>query len=199
MRKLLDIGMKQIRKLLNEMGENAVTALENAKASFGGETDGTEDIASKMHIIRGEVLDIATELLVRYSPMASDLRFIQSAVDVSYDLYRISRYAMEIERTVKILRPRRMPELSERGFEITVRAVRTALGAFENLNEVDAGRLLELDDAIDELYLRSLEELEEPDKEKALNALVLRHLERICDHATEIGAKVIYVKDGRRI
>ncbi|ASJ12216.1 phosphate signaling complex PhoU family protein [Thermococcus thioreducens] len=199
MRKLLDMGMEQIRKLLVEMGNGALEALESARKSLDGEFDGTVETASKLHILRNEILDIATELLVRYSPMAGDLRFIQSAIDVSYDLYRISRYAMEIERTMRIVKPDCLPELSKEGFEVTVKAVKTAVEAFSNLDEMSAGRLLELDEKVDELYLKSLENLREPRECSALDALILRHLERISDHAKEIGARVVYIKEGKRL
>lgn len=158
MRKLLDIGEEQLKKLINEMGNDALNSLENARKSLKGEFNSTEEISSKLHLLRNEVLDIATELLVRYSPVASDLRFIQSSIDVSYDLYRISRYAMEIERTAKIVGAEES-ELIREGFELTVEAVKTAIEAFENLDEVSAGKLLEIDNRIDDLYIQSLENL----------------------------------------
>ncbi|ALM76097.1 phosphate signaling complex PhoU family protein [Thermococcus barophilus] len=199
MRKLLDMGIEHMKKLIGEMGRGALEALDSAKKSLDGEFDSTEEIASKLHIFRGEILEIATELLVRYSPVATDLRFIQSAIDVSYDLYRISRYAMEIERTMKIVQPKCQLELSREGFDATIKAVETAIDAFANLDEISAGRLLELDEKVDELYLEALKKLRNADECNAVDALILRHLERISDHAKEIGAKVVYIKEGRRL
>ncbi|ASI99702.1 phosphate signaling complex PhoU family protein [Thermococcus celer] len=199
MRKLLDMGMGQIRKLIIEMGTGSLDALESARKSLDGEFNGTVETASRLHLMRDEVLDIATELLVRYSPVAGDLRFIQSAIDVSYDLYRISRYAMEIERTMRVVKPDCVPGLSKEGFEVTVKAVRTAIDGFSNLDETSAGRLLELDEKIDGLYLKSLENLRDPDRCSAVDALILRHLERISDHAKEIGARVVYIREGKRL
>ncbi|MDK2914877.1 MAG: phosphate transport system protein [Thermococcaceae archaeon] len=197
MRKLLDIGEEQLRKLINEMGSDALNSLENARKSLKGEFNSTEEISSKLHLLRNEVLDIATELLVRYSPVASDLRFIQSSIDVSYDLYRISRYAMEIERTAKIVGAEES-ELIKEGFELTIEAVKTAIEAFENLDEVSAGKLLEIDNRIDDLYIQSLENLKSL-ASSPVEALIMRHLERISDHAKEIGARVVYVKEGKRV
>ncbi|NJF25755.1 phosphate uptake regulator PhoU [Thermococcus sp. Bubb.Bath] len=197
MRKLLDMGEEQLRKLINEMGNDALNSLENSKKSLEGEFNSTEEISSKLHLLRNEVLDIATELLVRYSPVASDLRFIQSSIDVSYDLYRISRYAMEIERTARIVGAEES-ELLKEGFELTVEAVKTATEAFENLDEVSAGKLLEIDNRIDDLYIQSLENLKSS-ASSPVEALIMRHLERISDHAKEIGARVVYVKEGKRV
>ncbi|MFA4640322.1 phosphate signaling complex PhoU family protein [Pyrococcus kukulkanii] len=195
MRRLLDLGLEQIRKLLEEMGREALASLGYAKLSLDGEFNDAEEVAAKLKLIREEILDIATELLVRYSPVASDLRFIQSAIDVSYDLYRISRYAMEIERTMKILGELRS-EIVKEAFELTMEAVKTAIEAFSSLDEVASGRILEIDNKVDELYISSLRRIKECHPGEAL---ILRHLERICDHAKEIGGKVIYVKEGKRV
>ncbi|MDK2870053.1 MAG: phosphate transport system protein [Pyrococcus sp.] len=197
MRRLLDIGKEQLKKLLREMGKEAIKSLESARKSLRGELNSAVEISSKLHILRNEVLDIATELLIRYSPVAGDLRFIQSSIDVSYDLYRISRYAMEIERTVKIVKAEESDILKE-GFELTIEAVKTAIKAFENLDEVLAGKLLEIDNRVDELYIISLKNLKDQTS-SPVEALIMRHLERISDHAKEIGARVVYVKEGKRI
>ncbi|AIU69302.1 PhoU family transcriptional regulator [Thermococcus eurythermalis] len=196
MRKLLDIGIEQMKKMIREMANGSMEALESARRSIEGDFDSTEEISSRLHIIRADVLELATELLVRYSPVASDLRFIQSAIDVSYDLYRISRYAMEIERTTRIVKG--SVELSRKAFPLTEEAVRLSVDAFRELDETLVGRLLEIDRQIDKYYLLSLEALNES-PEKAADALIMRHLERISDHSKEIGARVIYIREGRRV
>ncbi|WP_297437388.1 phosphate uptake regulator PhoU [Thermococcus sp.] len=200
MRKLLEIGMEQIRKLLREMGNHALESLNSVEKSMDGRFDSTEEIASRLHILRGEVLDIATELLVRYSPMAGDLRFIQSAIDVSYDLYRISRYAMEIERTLKITGVSCPFESSRHALKIVRDMVELAVNAFLEGDEVAIGRLMEMDREVDGLYINSIELLTEDSSPcVAVEALIIRHLERISDHAKYIGEATIYVKEGRRI
>ena len=196
MRKLLDMGIEQMKKMIEQMANGSIEALKSARKSVEGDFDSTEEISSRLHIIRSDVLELATELLVRYSPVASDLRFIQSAIDVSYDLYRISRYAMEIERTARIVKG--PVELSRKAFPLTEEAVRLSVDAFRELDETLVGRLLELDRIIDDYYLRSLEALNE-NPEKAADALIMRHLERISDHAKEIGARVVYIREGKRI
>lgn len=196
MRKLLDLGMEQLKKIIGKMANGAVQSLESARCSLEGDFDSTEEIASKLHILRGEVLDLATELLIRYSPMAGDLRFIQSTIDVSYDLYRISRYAMEIERTTKIVEG--SAKLSLKAFPLAEEAVRVSVDAFSELDETLVGRLLELDRQVDKYYLSSLAALNKT-PEMAKDALIMRHLERISDHAKEIGARVVYIKEGRRL
>ncbi|CAB49961.1 phosphate signaling complex PhoU family protein [Pyrococcus abyssi] len=196
MRKLLDIGINQIRKLLAEMGKEALIALDYAKESLTGKENNAEEISAKLKILRSEVFEIATELLVRYSPVASDLRFIQGALDTSYDLYRISRYAMEIGRTARIVGGC-YTERIKKAFELSMEAVKISTEAFSTLNEVLVGRVLEIDEAVDKLYISSLEDLKKGYSNPA-EALILRHLERICDHAKEIGVKVLYVKEGKR-
>ncbi|ANF23593.1 phosphate signaling complex PhoU family protein [Thermococcus piezophilus] len=195
MRKLLDIGIEQMKKMIGEMADGSLEALGSARKSLEGEFNSTGEIASKLHILRLGILDLVTELLIRYSPVAGDLRYIQSAIDVSYDLYRISRYAMEIERTVKIVMA--PVEISLEAFPLTEEAVKISVEAFSELDETLVGRLIEIDRQIDRYYLDSLMALRDNPK-KAVDALIMRHLERICDHANEIGARVVYIREGKR-
>ncbi|ACS90924.1 MULTISPECIES: phosphate uptake regulator PhoU [Thermococcus] len=200
MRKLLDLGLKQIEKILQEMGGTVLECVNSLESVLGGEGDSIEDNSSKLHILRNELVEIATELLVRYQPMASDLRYIQASIDVSYDLYRISRYSMEIERTLKITNPGCEFERSKQALKIVKKMVELALRAFLEGDETSVGRLLESDEKVDKLYLASIEELNKDSNIcKAVEALILRHLERMSDHTTYIGGSAIYVIKGERI
>ncbi|WP_456398242.1 phosphate signaling complex PhoU family protein [Palaeococcus sp. (in: euryarchaeotes)] len=199
MRKFLDLGLKQIEKILQEMGSTVLECINSLENIFEGGSDSIEDNSSKLHILRDELVEIATELLVRYQPMASDLRYIQASIDVSYDLYRVSRYAMEIERALKITGVSCEFRKSKQAFGIVREMIELALRAFLERDEVSTGRLLELDKKVDELYITSIEELKENlDICKAVEALILRHLERMSDHAKYIGRAAVYVKEGRR-
>ena len=43
-----------------------------------------------------EVSDLAIELIARYQPVASDLRFIKSCMEISYGFSRFGRYSYDI-------------------------------------------------------------------------------------------------------
>ncbi|HIH72397.1 MAG: Phosphate transport system regulator [Thermococcales archaeon 44_46] len=200
MRKLLELGLKQMEKLLQEMGETTIECANSIEKILDREWDNIEDKSSKLHILREEIIDIATELLVRYQPVASDLRYIQASIDVSYDLYRISRYAMEIERTIKITNPNCEFRDVKNALKTVNEMIKTAVEAFLSKDELLVGKLIEMDTKIDRRYIDSIKALkEQPDLCKAVEALIIRHLERISDHAKYIGGATIYVKNGKRI
>ncbi len=54
------------------------------------------ELASRLHRLHDEVSDLVMEAVARYSPVATDLRFLKSALFISYDLYRIARYAFDV-------------------------------------------------------------------------------------------------------
>ena len=45
---------------------------------------------------RKEVADLAIELIARYQPVATDLRFIRSCMEIAYGFFRFGRYSYDI-------------------------------------------------------------------------------------------------------
>jgi phosphate transport system protein len=200
MRKLLDIGLKQVDKILKEMSETTIECLNAVEDLWKGKINSLEEKSSKLRLLREELLDIGTELLIRYQPMASDLRYIQASIDVSYDLYRISRYSMEIERTLKITGLDCEFERARETLKIVKSMVGMAIDAFMYKNEILVGEVIKMDNDVDKIYMESLERLnQETTKCTAVEALIIRHLERMSDHARNIGSEAAYVKSGKRI
>ena len=46
--------------------------------------------------IQEEVADVAIELIARYQPVAGDLRFIRSCMEIAYGFSRFGRYSYDI-------------------------------------------------------------------------------------------------------
>ena len=56
--------------------------------------------SEKLKIFQLEVSDLATELIFRYQPVATDLRFLILCMEIAYGFSRFGRYAYDIiERT----------------------------------------------------------------------------------------------------
>ena len=108
MARLLDIGLDRISNLMIDMAslsENSVTiALE---AYERGNINKAEnfDYSEKLRILQLEVADFATELIARYQPVATDLRFIHSCLDISYGFSRFGRYAYDIASLMEMIGP----------------------------------------------------------------------------------------------
>src|SRR5208282_1371284 len=52
--------------------------------------------SEQLELLQDDVNDLATELIARYQPVASDLRFITSAMEIAYGFSRLGRYAYDI-------------------------------------------------------------------------------------------------------
>ena len=52
--------------------------------------------SEQLRVLQDEVGDLAIELIARYQPVATDLRFIRSCMEISYGFSRFGRYAYDI-------------------------------------------------------------------------------------------------------
>lgn len=137
-------------------------------------------------------------------PMASDLRFIAMVSKISTDLERIADLAVDIAQRVLELtgKPLLKPLIDiPRLTDIAQKMTKDAINAFVNKDADLAGKVILLDNEADKLRDLVQKELIEDfitkDPSTAPRAipllLIARHLERICDHATNIAEDVIYM------
>lgn len=54
-------------------------------------------------MLQDEVSELAVELIARYQPVATDLRFIKSCMEVAYGFSRFGRYAFDISEVLRYL------------------------------------------------------------------------------------------------
>ncbi|HJS83110.1 MAG TPA: PhoU domain-containing protein, partial [Nitrososphaera sp.] len=52
--------------------------------------------SEQLRVLQDEVGDLAIELIARYQPVATDLRFIRSCMEIAYGFSRFGRYAYDI-------------------------------------------------------------------------------------------------------
>jgi phosphate transport system protein len=174
------------------------------------------DWSEKLRVLQEEVSDLAIELIARYQPVASDLRFIKSCMEISYGFSRFGRYSYDI---VDVLEA--MGSISDCDKSAVLEMAKTVRGmillSLQSLQSRDksAGeRLYQMDDTVDTLYRKYLRDIitpsQEQQNEKRLTdnnnnnnprcyisaLLILRYLERISDHACYIGDSVHYVVTG---
>lgn len=151
-------------------------------------------------------LDCST-LLTLEAPVAKDLRMLSAFMQLVRDLERIGDYAEDLaEIAIKLFPYSPHPCVSQ--IEVMSHHAQAMLAAsLVALADLDApaGRAVKrLDDAVDTAYKtlyqtlateRDIKGVVEP---ILLLALVIRHLERMADHATNIGQRVAYVVTGQQ-
>ncbi len=151
-------------------------------------------------------LECAT-LITLEGPVAQDLRLLSAFMQLVRDLERIGDYAEDLgEIALKIFPypPHRcIPQIETMSHHAQA-MLATSLVALANL-DAQAGRSVKrLDDTVDTAYKTLYQTLANERDIKGvvepilLLALVIRHLERMADHATNIGQRVSYVVTGQR-
>ncbi len=151
-------------------------------------------------------LDCAT-LMALQAPVAKDLRLLSAMMQLVRDLERIGDYAQDLtEMAVKIIKypPHKcLPEIQEMS-EHAQLMLATSLVALADLDAATGASVKQLDDVVDDAYERLYDLLahqrDVPGEIEPilLLGLIIRHLERMADHATNIGQRVAYIVTGQR-
>ena len=144
------------------------------------------------------------DLLALYQPMAVDLRFITMVMKISTDLERMADLAVDIAQRIlelagkPLLKPLvDIPQLAVLAQHMT----KDALDSFVKADVFLAKKVILRDKDADSLRNKVQAELINDyiakDKSAVSRAipllLIARHLERVCDHATNIAEDVIYM------
>ncbi len=213
MERPFDEELKSLKQKLLEMGARAeeqialaVRGLKQREEKMACQVLDREEAINLLDI---ELDEMCMRLLALRQPMATDLRFITSAMKISSDLERIGDLAVNIaERTIDLLKQPELKPLIDipRMAQMAQEMVRDAINAFVNRDDKLAREVCERDDRVDELNGQVFRELltymmQDPGTISVAVDLILvgRHLERIADHATNIGEDVIYMVRGKTI
>jgi phosphate transport system protein len=207
MSRLMDAGLEQLTAILFKMGAAAERAISTAVEGYleGRDVgDDVHDLSDLLSALTVTAEDKSFNLIVRYQPVASDLRIINSYIKIAYDLERYGRYAWDISFTHRRLANcKECPsdEIMEKLTEKTLSMVETSIKAL-NDNDVNMAKTLaSTEKEVDELYGSYLSLLSQAPPTSCLvcNLLVSRYLERIADHATYIGESIIFIATGQRL
>lgn len=204
----MDMGLERLSNAISDMGNLAQDSVMRAIQAYAkGEqiTQQALDRAHQLSTLSNEVEELAVELLARYQPVASDLRYIKSCLEISYGFSRFGRYAYDIAQVLEIFGDvsgcDRTPveELSRR----VTQMIQTSLQSFRTKDTKLARSLRHEDDLVDNMYLDYMKQVT-GDKTISVkcalaSTLVLRYLERIADHACYIGDSVVYIVTASKV
>jgi phosphate transport system protein len=145
-------------------------------------------------------------LLARQTPVAGDLRLVLALLHSNLHLERMGDYCVTVAKLVKLVSEfEPQPELVEAFADMGARAeemIRVALDAFSSRDVERASSLVDLDELIDRANRRVVGQVlalgSDPERlEWGLRMItVSRCLERIGDHAVDIGEQVAYLVTG---
>ncbi|WP_276354245.1 phosphate signaling complex protein PhoU [Cohnella caldifontis] len=211
-RRELDQGLGDMQRLLVEMGrrvERALTESMDALKSLDV-LEARRIIASdsELNAMEMQITEIGAKLMATQQPVAKDLRNILAGLKISSDLERMGDLAVDIAKVVLRLEGQQLikplidlPKLAEMVCSMISGSVRSYLE-----QNVDLAYKLDKDDhEVDALYSQILSELfammaKDPAviSQSMLLCFVGRYIERIGDHATNIGESTVYLVTGKR-
>ncbi|MFB4325937.1 phosphate signaling complex protein PhoU [Priestia sp. BR_2] len=207
-----DQQLDELRSLLQDMGKHMEEALANSVESLQ-----TLDAEKAQVVIKNDVqlnnmeeqiMDIGSRLIVTQQPVAKDLRRILVAFRIASDLERMGDLARDVAKVTvrlqgqKLIKPLvDLPRMSD-----MVRAmVSESIESYLTENTDLAYKMAQDDDQVDHLYSVILQDLyshltSDPDSANQAMLLIMvgRYIERIADHATNIGESTVYLVTGHR-
>jgi phosphate transport system protein len=196
-----------------DMATLSVRSVDRAIEAYEKESGSKDQIfewSEQLRVLQDEVTELAVELIARYQPVATDLRFIKSCMEISYGFSRFGRYAYDIMDILGTMGPlshcdkNPVLDMANTAREM----IHLSIKALQTQDKDAAKKLYEMDDTVDALYRKYLREIITPTNKKEMKnmitdprcylstLLILRYLERISDHACYIGDSVHYIVTG---
>ena len=204
--KALKESLLGMAALVEKMIEFAMKTLEGNKPELAEKVFEFESEVNSKHL---EVDGMCIKMLALRQPIASDLRFITSAMKINSELERIGDQAVNVSQNAQVfLSLQKVTQLFyiPKMAEITKQMVSQSIKAFVSQDVNLAESVLVKDDLVDNLKKRTVQEFiplmeEDPSSIHKLFDLILiaRNLERIADHTTNIAEDIIFMVTGEDI
>jgi phosphate transport system protein len=195
---LQEEGVRALRAL-----RGCLNALENHDTELADEVIAFDDEVDQSYLAIEEGIQ---SLLARQTPVAVDLRLVLAILHVNLHLERMADYCVTVAKLTKLVRDvtpdatllEAFEEMGSRAEEM----IRIALDSFSDRNLEQAEALVDLDELIDRANRRVVQHVlglgSDPElREWGLRMIVVsRCLERIGDHAVDIGEQTAYLVTG---
>ncbi len=203
--------LTQLEASLQEEGDLVLRALRSAlNALARGDDELADEVIGFDDEVDRRYVGIETgvqSLLARQTPVAVDLRLVLAMLRVNLHLERMADYCVTVAKLTKLMGDlnvaddaiaRSIEDMGQRAEQM----IRVAMDAFATRDAEKAQTLVELDELIDRANRNATEDVlslgDSPqEREYGLRMLVVsRCVERIGDHAVDIGEQVAYLVTG---
>lgn len=192
--------------LAEEMIQKAIQALRTRDSDLA---HSTRRVDRHINRLECEVDELCLRILAMRQPVASDLRFITTALKIVTDLERVGDIGVNIcERVAELNEEPPLPEIVDVSSlaDESLNVLHEALDALVSRDVERATALLERDDPIDEQYSRIFQQVlammsRDPSAIYRATRIqsIAKYLERIGDHAMNIAETVVFLVKGTDI
>ena len=203
--------LAQLEASLQEEGDLVLRALRSAlNALARGDDELADEVIRFDDQVDARYMQIeegVQSLLARQTPVAADLRLVLAVLRVNLHLERMADYCVTVAKLTKLMGDldvtdenisRSIEDMGQRAEQM----IRVALDSFSSRDAEKAHTLVDLDELIDRANRHATEDVlslgDSPaEREYGLRMLVVsRCVERIGDHAVDIGEQVVYLVTG---
>jgi len=200
---LLETTLQEEGALVLRALRGAINALEQRDDELADEVIAFDDDVDERYIRIEEGIE---SLLARQTPVATDLRLVLAILHINLHLERMADYCVTVAKLTKLVPevdpgPRFVEGFEEMGSRCE-EMIRVALDSFGNRDLDEAESLVDLDELIDRANRRVVQRVLELGEDPAMReyglrmVVVSRALERIGDHAVDIGEQTAYLLTG---
>ncbi len=206
-----DFELLTMQNTLLDMCELVQSAIRDSiQALVNGDTVLAKNVyknSNKIDDMEHEIERQCLNLIARQQPIATDLRKISAALKIITDMERIGDQSQDIAMlTIKMANFKDEMEpptdITRMANKVTL-MVEGAIDSYINLDVEKATKICNSDDEIDAMFLKLIDQIgDEIIKNpksvyRAVNyVLVVKYLERIADHATNISEWVMFIVNG---
>ena len=199
----LEASLQEEGALVLRVLRGALNALAQRDVELADEVISFDDDVDRLYL---QIEQEIESLLARQTPVATDLRLVLALLHVNLHLERMADYSVTIAKLTKLVAdvegdPALLQSLQEMG-ERAEEMIRVALDSLANRDLAAAESLVDLDELIDRSNRRFVERVVEIVAEPGLRewvlrmVLVSRTIERIGDHAVDIGEQTAHLVTG---
>ncbi len=210
MREIFRRELKDLKAVVVDIGRDLVVVTRDAtRALAEGDVELAEAVIAGDDTIDAACLGVeehALEIIATQFPVARDLRLLHSLAHISMHMERMGDLGVNIAKAARRTAGRRGPQtlydLIRAQGGLVERVLEAMIEALEKNDLELSHQLQELDEPIDNLFkqfFRELAQLTDEDDIEWASSMVLasRYLERIADHAVDIGERITYMVTGQ--
>lgn len=195
----LHLELIKMGSLVEESIDNTILALKKQDVELAGKVFRNDDVIDDME---KKIEKLCLTLIARQQPLAKDLRTISTALKIITDMERIADHSSDIaEITIRMANEKYIKPLIDIPLmaEMAKHMVNKAIDAYVKQDMDLAMEVCKSDDAVDDLFSKIVLELinivknDAEATEQAIDFMfIAKYLERMADHATNIGEWVVY-------
>lgn len=195
----LHLELIKMSSLVEESIENTILALKKQDTNLAEKVFRNDDVIDEFE---RKIEKMCLNLIARQQPLAKDLRIISTSLKIITDLERIADHSADIaELTLRMANEKYIKPLVDipKMAELAKLMVNKTIDAYVKQDIELAQKVIDSDDDVDDLFNKIKIELTNIMKndstavDQVIDLLfVAKYLERMADHATNIGEWVIF-------